>query len=437
MVTRSLSLESDSLPSSFRALVAPTSTAKAAKNVVTNIPVHKPPVNPLNGAALPGRNSVERSRGAVSVSAGDVDDDVDDAEARREADILREKRSKLRAARSVVLSAAESTGASDDRKRVPAAGEKHAQVEGTTSSRGDKGWMGPTGEKLLSMNSELLNSLRGARGKDTMPIAHVKSKVRVEVVRDMDQEIVQTVDIPLVPLLVAPPIEDRADTVTPVTFIPAADVYSIPTVSPNSESVSKKRKRDNYSVEEFSYDEFDPAEVSHIGSLQSPVSGAGDIEGLGLVLEGSIEEVEYSKITYDEKSGKVKRVEEPVVHVPSEEPKKEGSKYFLPSDDTSAHSDPTVSGLRFASNQGPRSSAPLSVTTMSAADEMANELTALKNDLGDLDDAHVSHLPSSPLLFSLLLPSVGFGANVAVAVAVAVAGTNLSELGVSFTVKLQ
>ena len=70
--------------------------------------------------------------------------------------------------------------------------------------------MGPTGEKLLSMNSELLNSLRGARGKDTMPIAHVKSKVRVEVVRDMDQEIVQTVDIPLVPLLVAPPIEDRA-----------------------------------------------------------------------------------------------------------------------------------------------------------------------------------------------------------------------------------
>jgi hypothetical protein len=403
MVTRSLSLESDSLPSSFRALIAPLSAAKAAKNVVNNIPGPKPPVNPLNGASLPGRSSVERSKGTVTVA--DVDDDVDAVEARREADIVKEKRSKLRAARSVILSAAEVTGASDDRGRVAAAGEKHAQVEGTTSSRGDKGWMGTTGEKLLSMNSELLNSLRGARGKETVPTGHVKPKVRVEVVRDMDQEIVQTVDIPLVPLLVAPPIEDRADTVTPVTFIPAADVYSIPPVSPNSESNSKKRKRDNYSVEEFSYDEFDPNEVSHIGSLQSPVSGAGDIEGLGLVLEGSIEEVEYSKITYDEKSGKVKRVEDPVVHIPSEEPTKEGSKYFLSPDDPPAQSDPTVSGLRFASNQGSRSSVPMSVTTMSAADEMANELTALKNDLGDLDDAHVSRYPllSYPPLAQLTL----------------------------------
>lgn len=391
MVTRSLSLESDSLPSSFRALVAPPSATKAAKNVVNNIPGPKPPVNPLKGASLPGRNGVERSRSAMTVA--DVDDEVDDVDARREADIVREKRSKLRAARSVILSAAESTGASDGRNRAATAA---AQVEGITSSRGDKEWMGPTGEKLLSMNSELLNSLRGARGKETVPIAHVKPKVRDEVVRDMDQEIVQTVDIPLVPLLVAPPIEDRADTVTPVTFIPAADVYSIPAVSPKSESNTKKRKRNNYSVEEFSYDEFDPSEVSHIGSLQSPVSGERDIEGLGLVLEGSIEEVEYSEITYDEKSGKVKRVVDPVVHAPSEEPKREGSKYFLATDDPSAQIDPTVSGLRFASNQGPRSSVPMSVSTMSAADEMANELTALKNDLGDLDDAHVSCCPLVP-----------------------------------------
>jgi hypothetical protein len=114
------------------------------------------------------------------------------------------------------------------------------------------------------------------------------------------------------------------------------------------------------------------------------------------VLEGSIEEVEYSEITYDEKSGKVKRVVDPVVHAPSEEPKREGSKYFLATDDPSAQIDPTVSGLRFASNQGPRSSVPMSVSTMSAADEMANELTALKNDLGDLDDAHVSCCPLVP-----------------------------------------
>ena len=409
MVTRSLSLESDSLPSSFRALVAPLSTGKTTKNIVNNIAGPKSAVNPLSGVTLPSRNSVGR-RGAVT--AGDSDDDADDASAQREADILRDKRSKLRAARSVVLSATETLAASEERNRAAAAGDRQVQgqvqvqgegqgqVDGVSAARSAKGWMGSRGDKLLSMNNELLNSLRGARGREAVPSAHVKPKVRVEVVRDMDQEIVQTVDIPLVPLLVAPPIEDRVDAETPVTFIPAADVYSIPASSPSSES-AKKRKRGSHSVEEFSYDEFDPNEVSHLdGTLQSPEShsagtgtGTGGIEGLGLILEGSIEEVEYSKITYDEKSGKVKRVEEPIAQfTPSEEPKTEGSKYFLPTDESSAHADPTVSGLRFESNQGPRSSVPIIVSTMSAADEMANELTALKNDLGDLDDAHVSRI---------------------------------------------
>ena len=372
---------------------------------------------------------------------------------------VKEKRMKLRAERSAILSKTdnqnvpESVVGGGGGGRAQGQGQTQGQGHASSSSSASSMKAGRTGasvgSQLLRMSSELLSSLKGLKGRETAPAPPppLKLEINAEVTRDRDQDIIQTVDLPSVFVLVAPPIEDRVDSISPVTFVPAADVYSTPSDVPPSSlhghgRSSKKRK--TYTVEEFRYNEFDLDDFSdqNNGKIASNSQDAGksnnsvnegDIDGLGLVMEGSIEEVEYSDIRYSgssrqtQKNERDERAKREIIKK-STDKVRSGLKYFLPTDGLSQQngregsgigvevgvgaegmmgtwgSDMRASGLQFTPDSDPniRSSTPMSVAIMSAAEEMANELTALKNDLGDLDDPHVSVLSLSRFVKDLL-----------------------------------
>lgn len=398
----------------------------------------------------------------------DIDErDRDDAGAEVNEEKIREvkeKRMKLRAERSAILSKTDNQNIPESvvggggggggggrtqgqgQTQVQSQGQVQGQGHASASTSGSSMKVGRTGasvgSQLLRMSSELLSSLKGLKGRETAPPPPppLKLEINAEVTRDRDQDVIQTVDLPSVFVLVAPPIEDRVDSISPVTFVPAADVYSTPSDVPPTSlhghgRSSKKRK--TYTVEEFRYNEFDLDDFSdqnngkiasnnQDGRKSNDSVSEGDIDGLGLVMEGSIEEVEYSDIRYSGSSRQTQKNEmderaKRASIKKSTDKVRSGLKYFLPTDGLSQQngregsgtgvgvgvgvegmvgtwgSDLRASGLQFTPDSDPniRSSTPMSVAIMSAAEEMANELTALKNDLGDLDDPHVSVLSLS------------------------------------------
>lgn len=456
-MTKSLLLESDSLPSSFRAILTPISSTKPDKKMPSSGAGYRGVTSTTRTAAPPASETtrfIKNVRNKENFNA-DIDEGGDvageESEKMRE---TKEKRIKLRAERSAILS-------KTDNQNVPESvvgegrgggggGRVQASVQGSaqTQAKGQGQGQGHThapsakagrtggsvGGQLLRMSSELLSSLKGLKGRETAPAPPppLKMEINAEVTRDRDQDIIQTVDLPSVFVLVAPPIEDRVDSVSPVTFVPAADVYSTPSSVPPSSihgHARSSKKIKSYTVEEFRYNEFDLDEFSdQNGGINVPAGQdlkssnsdtVSDIDGLGLVMEGSIEEVEYSDIRYAGNSRQSQKNEEEERAKKSNIKKntdkvRSGLKYFLPTDGLSQQSsragfgvgvgvegmigswgsDMRASGLQFTPNSDSdpsiRSSTPMSVALMSATEEMANELTALKNDLGDLDDPHVS-----------------------------------------------
>ena len=474
MVTKSLLLESDSLPSSFRAILTPISSVKPDKKTSRSGADHRGvasstrPVPPTVSESARFIKDV-KNKESFRVDIDDIDEtDRDDSGAEFNEERIREtreKRIKLRAERSAILSKTDNQnipesvvgsggGGSIAQGQTQGQGQGqgqgqtqgHASASSSSSSSGSSTKVGRTGasvgSQLLRMSSELLSSLKGLKGRETAPAPPqpLKLGINAEVTRDRDQDIIQTVDLPSVFVLVAPPIEDRVDSISPVTFVPAADVYSTPSDVPPTSlhghgRSSKKRK--TYTVEEFRYNEFDLDDFSdqNNGKIASNSQDVGksnnsasesDIDGLGLVMEGSIEEVEYSDIRYSGNSRQTQKneIDERAKRASikkSADKVRSGLKYFLPIDGLSQQNEREgsgigvgtgvgvgvegmmgtwgsdmrgASGLQFTPDTDPsiRSSTPMSVAIMSAAEEMANELTALKNDLGDLDDPHVSVL---------------------------------------------
>ena len=458
-MTKSLLLESDSLPSSFRAILTPISSTKPDKKMPSSGTGYRGGTSTTSTSRTPSPPGSDTTRFIKNVRNkenlnADIDEggDVAAEESEEKMRETKEKRIKLRAERSVILSNSDNQNISESIVGGEGGGggggggKVQAPVQGSTQGPGQGQGQGQchthapnakagrtggsVGGQLLRMSSELLSSLKGLKGRDTAPAPPPPLKmVNAEVTRDRDQDIIQTVDLPSVFVLVAPPIEDRVDSVSPVTFVPAADVYSTPSSVPPSAihgHVRSSKKIKSYTVEEFRYNEFDLDEFSdQNGSVNEPAGqdlkqgnsdSVGDIDGLGLVMEGSIEEVEYSDIRYAGNSRQSQKNEEEERAKKSNNKKstdkvRSGLKYFLPTDGLSQQSsragigvgvegmmgswgsDMRASGLHFTSNSDSdpsiRSSTPMSVALMSATEEMANELTALKNDLGDLDDPHV------------------------------------------------
>ena len=451
MVTKSLLLESDSLPSSFRAILTPISSTKPDKKMPSSGAGYRGVTSTTRTAAPPASETtrfIKNVRNKENFNA-DIDEggDVAGEESEEKMRETKEKRIKLRAERSVILSKTDNQNVPESavgEGRGGGGGKVQASVQGSAQAQGQgQGHThtpsakagrtgGSVGGQLLRMSSELLSSLKGLKGRETAPAPPppLKMEINAQVTRDRDQDIIQTVDLPSVFVLVAPPIEDRVDSVSPVTFVPAADVYSTPSSVPPSSihgHARSSKKIKSYTVEEFRYNEFDLDEFSDQNGgtkvpagqdLKSSNSDAvSDIDGLGLVMEGSIEEVEYSDIRYagnsrqSQKNEEEERVKKSNIKKNTDKVRS-GLKYFLPTDGLSQQSsragagvgvegmigswgsDMRASGLQFTPNSDSdpsiRSSTPMSVALMSATEEMANELTALKNDLGDLDDPHVS-----------------------------------------------
>jgi hypothetical protein len=448
MVTKSLLLESDSLPSSFRAMLTPISSTKPDKKMPRSGAGYRGMTSATSTPSPPAR-FIKNVRNKENFNADIDEGDVAGEEIEEKMRETKEKRIKLRAERSVILSKTDNQNISESvvgEGRGGGGGKVQASVQGSAQGQalgqghahapsakaGRTG--GSVGGQLLRMSSELLSSLKGLKGRETAPAPPppLKMEINAEVTRDRDQDIIQTVDLPSVFVLVAPPIEDRVDSVSPVTFVPAADVYSTPSSVPPSSihgPARSSKKIKSYTVEEFRYNEFDLDEYSdENGGINVPAGqdlkssnsdAVSDIDGLGLVMEGSIEEVEYSDIRYAGSSRQSQKNEEEERAKKSNIKKstdkvRSGLKYFLPTDGLSQQSsragsgvgvgvegmigswgsDMRASGLQFTPNSDSdpsiRSSTPMSVALMSATEEMANELTALKNDLGDLDDPHVS-----------------------------------------------
>lgn len=457
-MTKSLLLESDSLPSSFRAILTPISSTKPDKKMPSSGAGYRGVTSTTRTAAPPATETtrfIKNVRNKENFNA-DIDEggDVAAEESEEKMRETKEKRIKLRAERSVILSKTDNQNGPEsvvgEGRGGGGGGKVQGSVQGSAQGQGQGQGQGHThapsakagrtggsvGGQLLRMSSELLSSLKGLKGRETAPAPPppLKMEINAEVTRDRDQDIIQTVDLPSVFVLVAPPIEDRVDSVSPVTFVPAADVYSTPSSVPPSSingHARSSKKIKSYTVEEFRYNEFDLDEFSdQNGGINVPAGqdlkssnsdAVSDIDGLGLVMEGSIEEVEYSDIRYAGNSRQSQKNEEEERAKKSNIKKstdrvRSGLKYFLPTDGLSQQSsragpgvgvgvgvegmigswgsDMRASGLQFTPNSDSdpsiRSSTPMSVALMSATEEMANELTALKNDLGDLDDPHVS-----------------------------------------------
>ena len=83
------------------------------------------------------------------------------------------------------------------------------------------GLISSQGGRFVNMRKELLKALKGARGRGNdrgaMPSPQIRNNKKDNTMKnkfegtDRDQDIVQTVDLSLVPLLVAPPIEDEKE----------------------------------------------------------------------------------------------------------------------------------------------------------------------------------------------------------------------------------
>ena len=451
-MTKSLSLESDSLPSSFRAIARPLPLPAASNRLIGGV----------SGSAtrLPGRGGskgrqsggqvTEPLQGFSTGSFGGFNEDKREERKEEEASLLRDKRSKLRAARSAALSATDTSGPvyGASGSSTTAAGANVSAGVGGFGVRGPGGHVrgravgtAGGGGNILSMSSELLSSLKIARGRDGDAISgriRLKPKVK-EQSRNMDEEVVQTVDLSFVPVLVAPPIEDRLDGAAAVTFTAAADVFS---PSPSASSTRQDRDRDRdrgrerdiegdsgpYSTEEFFYSEFDLSRVvteEESEDARLVLERSVEMDGLNEVLEGSIEEVEYSNIRYDGKNKKMrqKKVDEKERKASEEKEKKSmkgkgeiiqerSSNYFLPKNENGNENeieavlrDTVGPGLSLPSDENENTARDRDIdaratrnsksrvrvpeSMLSAADEMANEFSALRADLGDLDDAHV------------------------------------------------
>ena len=342
---------------------------------------------------------------------------------------------------------------------------------GINSGFGSGSVSGPAG-KLFSLSGELLKSLKGARVRDVVPgpILRIKKKENNQNIGnngrvDRDQDIVQTVDLSSVPLLTAPPIEDRVEG-SVVTFISPADVYTMPTTTSSTTSSSSTSTSTSTSNSDSKNNKSNNGDKNNEinGKMQrsklrfSEEISYTDLEpnaGIDSVIEieSSIEEVEYTDVTYGKNkrstsTGKKSKFDSdsdlnesvdgenrgsgrgsdeddfPEINRESKPRFVSGSDTFsrgvglgqglnqvsklksisnselelnsnsnsnlnsntelgFDSDSVQAQDTAGLGGLRF----GPRS--PSMSSVMSAAVEMTNEFTALKNDLGDLDDPNV------------------------------------------------
>ena len=334
------------------------------------------------------------------------------------------------------------------------------KVETTTS-----GLISGQGGRFVNMSKELLKALKGARGRGNdrgaMPSPQIRNNKKDNSVRnkiegtDRDQDIVQTVDLSLVPLLVAPPIEDEKELISVVTFTQPADVYSYPSsiVESNGgqrsdrgsvdeddlEGSEKKKKR---YFEEICYNNLDNnIDNDDDDNINENISNndnkrkynIADVKSiLKMEIEGSIEEVECTDIMYGplrtkrkkksnsektrEKGGRgvgigerdggrgrgADRVHSSLIDEGQGQGQSEGEiergsqlNYYTSDGQITTLTDLQHVEARDSSDLGGLRFSPRSVSisaVMTAADEMANDLTALKNDLGDLDDSNVRNL---------------------------------------------